>query len=178
MHPVPARVRPDLSSAAMSRADPPIELAESLGLIDRIGVMPIATHRWTLDRSAVTFVHVTDRLHLVASCGPGHSGSVEFYAAHAPTTCAVPGSVIFWDLSKLMTTDLSVVRTCLGIAKANHKNLAQVHMFYRSPMIGMAVTVANLALNGLIQLYGEAEPFHLALRGALRGAPRRSSPST
>jgi len=145
-----------------------VEQAESLGLIDQLGVRPHAVERWARDRSTVTFLHLTDRLHLVASCGPGHPGSIEFYAAHAPTVCAQPNSVIFWDLSKLLSTDLGVVRTCLAVAKDNYANLGQVHMFYRSPMIGMAVTVANLALNGLIQLYREPEPFHAALRSAIR----------
>ena len=52
-----------------------------------------------------------------------------------------------------------MVRTCLGIGKAKRANLRAVHMFYDSPLVGMAVTVGNVALGGLLQLYREPEPF-------------------
>jgi hypothetical protein len=67
--------------------------------------------------------------------------------------------VIFWDLGALTSTDLGVVRTCVGIGKDNRHNLAKVHMFYASPFVGMAVTVANVALGGLLQLHPGPESF-------------------
>lgn len=145
-----------------------IEQAESIGLLEQLGVKPLSVARWSMDKSAVTIMQITERLSMVASCGPGHPESRTFYAAHAPSTCASPDSVIFFDLSKLLSTDLGVVSTCLSVGKANRPNIARVHMFYRSPLVGMAVTVGNVALGGLIQLHRDAETFHDALTAATR----------
>jgi len=141
-------------------------------MLDELGVKPLSREHWTMDRSSVTFVQITPTLSLVASCGPGHPQSRSFYAAHAPTSCAGPDSVIFWDLSGLLSTDLSVVSTVLGVGKTHRHRIAQVHMFYRSPLIGMAVTVGNVALGGLIQLHREADPFHDALREAANSSTK------
>jgi hypothetical protein len=146
-----------------------VEQAASVAMLERAGVKPRSSASWSMDRTAITFVHVSERLSLIASCGPGHPESRTFYAAHAPSTCAAPDSVIFWDLSQLLTTDLGVVSTCLSVGKANRHNIAAVHMHYRSPMVGMAVTVGNVALGGLIRLYKDAESFHEALLSAARG---------
>lgn len=148
------------------KAPEPVEQAASVGVIEALGIEPLSLSHWAMDRSSVTVVRITATLSLLASCGPGHPESRSFYAAHAPTICAEPGSVIFWDLSALLSTNLSVVTTMVGVGKANRHEIAQLHMFYRSPLVGMAVTVSNVALGGLIQLYREAEPFHAALREA------------
>jgi hypothetical protein len=39
-------------------------------------------------------------------------------------------------------------------------------MYYASPFVGMAVTVGNVALGGLIEFYRQPEPFVEALRRA------------
>jgi hypothetical protein len=145
---------------------------ESLGegagveVITRLGVEPLSVVHWSQDRSSVIFVELTPLLHLVASRGPGHAESRGFYAAHAPSTCSREGSVIFWDLGGLLSTNLGVVSTCLGVGKANRKNIAQLHMYYASPLVGMAVTVGNVALGGLIEFYRTPEPFVDALTRA------------
>jgi len=139
---------------------PSVELIESLGL-DLVSL-----EWWAADKSTVVFVRITDRLSLAVSQGPGHRDSLPFYSDQAPKTCANPGSVIFFDVGRLSSTDLRVVSTLLSVGKANRHNLAEVHMLYTSPLVGMAVTVGNIALSGLIRLYHEAEPFHAALRSA------------
>lgn len=147
-------------------------LAESLGegvgadLITRLGLEPVSVARWSKDSSSVIFVELAPLLHLVASRGPGHPDSRSFYAAHAPSACSRPGSVIFWDLGGLLSTDLGVVSTCLGVGKANRKNIAALHMYYASPLVGMAVTVGNVALGGLIDFYRQPDPFIEALTRA------------
>jgi hypothetical protein len=143
-------------------------LGEGAGveLITRLGIEPLSVARWAKDSSSVMFVELAPRLHLVASRGPGHPDSRSFYLAHAPGACAREGSVIFWDLGGLLSTDLSVVSACLGVGKANRKNIAQLHMYYASPLVGMAVTVGNVALGGLIQFYRQPDPFVEALRAA------------
>lgn len=152
-------------------ADNPIP-AEGLGvppsveLIESLGLDLVSLEWWAADKSTVVFVRITDRLSLAVSQGPGHRDSLPFYSDQAPKTCANPGSVIFFDVGRLSSTDLRVVSTLLSVGKANRHNLAEVHMLYTSPLVGMAVTVGNIALSGLIRLYHEAEPFHAALRSA------------
>jgi len=128
-------------------------------MVERLGAPVLWSERWSEDTSSVEISQITPVLAVMASRGPGHPNSKPFYAEHAPRICARPGSQIFWDLGSLTSTDLGVVRTCLGIGKANRANLGAVHMFYDSPLVGMAVTVGNVALGGLLQLYREPEPF-------------------
>jgi hypothetical protein len=135
-------------------------------LVDRLGLEPLSVARWSMDSSSVMFVQLAPLLWLVASRGPGHPESRSFYDAHARTTCAHEGSVIFWDLGGLLSTDIGVVSICLGVGKANRKNIAQLHMYYASPFVGMAVTVGNVALGGLIEFYRQPEPFVEALTRA------------
>ena len=145
---------------------------ESLGqgagaaLVDRLGLTPLSIARWEKDSSSVMFVELRPLLYLVASRGPGHPESRSFYETHAPTTCSQPDSVIFWDLGGLLSTDIGVVSICLGVGKNYRKNIAQLHMYYASPLIGMAVTVGNVALGGLIEFYRQPEPFVDALTRA------------
>lgn len=136
--------------------------------VDRLGIEPLSVAQWSMDNSSVMFVRLAPLLWLVASRGPGHPGSRSFYEMHAPTTCAREGSVIFWDLGGLLSTDLGVVSICLGVGKANRQNIERVHMYYASPLIGMAVTVGNVALGGLIEFYRQPEPFVEALARACR----------
>lgn len=144
------------------------ELGEGAGaeLITRLGLVPVSVARWSKDSSSVMFVELAPRLHLVASRGPGHPDSRSFYLAHGPSACAREGSVIFWDLGGLLSTDLGVVSTVLGVGKAHRKNIAQLHMYYASPLVGMAVTVGNVALGGLIEFHRQPEPFVEALARA------------
>jgi hypothetical protein len=151
---------------------------ESLGegagveLITRLGLEPVSVARWSKDSSSVMFVELAPLLHLVVSRGRGHPDSRSFYLAHAPSTCSREGSVIFWDLGGLQSTDLGVVSTCLGVGKANRKNIAQLHMYYASPLVGMAVTVGNVALGGLIEFHRQPEPFVDALARACADSSR------
>jgi hypothetical protein len=143
-------------------------LGEGAGaqLVDRLGLVPVSIARWSKDSSSVMFVELRPLLWLVASRGPGHPESRGFYETYAPTTCAHEGSVIFWDLGGLLSTDIGVVGICLGVGKTYRKNIAQLHMYYASPLIGMAVTVGNVALGGLIDFYRQPEPFVEALARA------------
>lgn len=153
------------SHASHSQREP---LGEGAGaeLVDRLGIEPLSVARWSKDSSSVLFVELRPRLYLVASRGPGHPESRSFYQAHAPTTCTHEGSVIFWDLGGLLSTDTGVVKICLGVGKTHRKNIAQLHMYYASPLIGMAVTVGNVALGGLIEFHRQPEPFVDALARA------------
>jgi hypothetical protein len=146
-------------------------LGEGIGaeLITRLGLEPVSVARWSKDSSSVIFVEIAPLLHLVASRGPGHADSRSFYAAHAPSACSREGSVIFWDLGGLLSTDLGVVSTCLGVGKTYRKNIKQLHMYYASPLVGMAVTVGNVALGGLIEFHRQPEPFAAALTQACSG---------
>ena len=128
-------------------------------MVTRLGARPLSVERWAQDDSTVEIIRVTEQLAVMASRGPGHPAAVPFYAEFAPLTVVNAGSIVFWDLGSLTSTELSVVRTCLGIGKANLHNIAAVHMFYDSPLIGMAITVANVALDGLLSLYRDPEPF-------------------
>jgi len=124
--------------------------------------------RWAKDSSCVVIARVTRQVAVISSRGPGHPESRDFYAEHGPATCGEANSVIFWDLGGLQSTDLGVVGICVGVGKANLRNIAAVHMFYDSPMIGMAVTVANVALRGLIHFHREPQPFFDAFATGLR----------
>ena len=148
----------------------------SVQLIDSLGIETFARMHWSEDSSSVDFVRITEHLSLAVSQGPGHPGSVPFYRERAPETCSLPGSVIFFDVSRLQSTDLGVVSTLMSVGKANRHNLAEVHMLYTSPLIGMAVTVGNIALAGLVRLYREVEPFHVALEAAALGLVGPSQP--
>jgi hypothetical protein len=152
-------------------------LGEGAGaeLITRLGLVPVSVARWSQDSSSVMFVELAPLLHFVASRGPGHPDSRSFYLAHAPSTCAREGSVIFWDLGGLLSTNLGVVSAVLGVGKANRKNIAQLHMYYASPLVGMAVTVGNVALGGLIEFYRQPDPFVEALTLACAGSCRLRS---
>jgi hypothetical protein len=152
-------------------------LGEGAGaeFITRLGLVPVSVARWSKDASSVMFVELAPRLHLVASRGPGHPESRSFYLAHAPGACGREGSVIFWDLGGLTSTDLGVVSTVLGVGKANRKNIAQLHMYYASPLVGMAVTVGNVALGGLIEFYRQPDPFVEALGRACADSCRLRS---
>jgi hypothetical protein len=143
----------------------------SVKLVDSLGVETFARKHWAQDRSSVDIVRITELLSLVVSQGPGHPGSVPFYREHAPETCGQAGSVIYFDVSRLQSTDLGVVSTLMSVGKAHRHNLAEVHMLYTSPLIGMAVTVGNIALAGLVRLYREVEPFQIALEAAVLGRP-------
>ena len=140
----------------------------SHGMVERLGLTPLSHERWAEDDSSVDIIRVTETLSVLATCGPGHIGARPFYERYAPQTCQHPESVIFRDLGSLTSTELTIVRTCIGIGKDNRHNLAAVHMFYDSPMVGMAVTVANVALGGIFSLYREAEPFVEAFNAAAR----------
>jgi hypothetical protein len=144
----------------------PLGQGAGVEVVTRLGLEPLSIARWSKDSSTVMFIELAPLLYLVASRGRGHPDSRGFYAAHAPSTCSREGSVIFWDLGGLLSTDLGVVSTCLGVGKANRKNIAQLHMYYASPLVGMAVTVGNVALGGLIEFYRQPEPFVQALTQA------------
>src|SRR5688500_9161201 len=85
--------------------------------VDQLGLEPLSVARWSKGRSTVMFVELRPLLFLVASRGPGHPESRSFYETHAPTTCSREGSVIFWDLGGLLSTDIGVVSICLGVGK-------------------------------------------------------------
>ncbi|MCA9682656.1 MAG: hypothetical protein KC457_10705 [Myxococcales bacterium] len=136
-------------------------------VIDRSDVEPMSLVRWAKDSSCVVIARITPQVSVVSSRGPGHPGSRDFYTEHGPTTCCEADSVIFWDLGGLLSTDLGVVGICVGVGKNNRHNIAAVHMYYDSPMVGMAVTVANVALRGLIHFHREPQPFFEAFDRAV-----------
>src|SRR5690349_2779076 len=84
-------------------------------LVDRLGLEPLSVARWSMDSSSVMFVQLAPLLWLVASRGPGHPESRSFYEAHASGTCSREGSVIFWDLGGLLSTDIGVVSSSLVV---------------------------------------------------------------
>lgn len=148
---------------------PAVDASPDAIVLERFGFEPISVARWSEGSSSVDIVRLTPQLAVIASRGPGHPNSRSFYAEHAPTTCGREGSVIFWDLGGLTSTDLGVVSTCVGVGKAQRHNIARVHMYYDSPMVGMAITVANVALRGLIEFYRGPEPFVAAFTEASAG---------
>jgi hypothetical protein len=64
------------------------------------------------------------------------------------------------DLRTELTAALARERKCIGC----------LHVLVRSKIVAMGVSVANLALGGIITIHGSAPSFHAALQAALTKA--------
>lgn len=73
----------------------------------------------------------------------------------------------FWDLRDLVNyhSDVRVLST--NVLLANRKKLASVHTLSTSKIVSMGVSVANLALGGIIKNHKTAVSFELAVREVL-----------
>ena len=74
----------------------------------------------------------------------------------------------FWDLRDLINyhTDVRVCSTNTLLAQRN-KKLKSVHTLSTSKIVAMGVSVANLALGGMIQNHKTSASFEMALRQVL-----------
>jgi hypothetical protein len=78
----------------------------------------------------------------------------------------------FWDLRDLVNyhTDVRVCSTNALLAQRK-KKLAAVHTLSTSKIVAMGVSVANLALGGMVQNHKTAVSFELAVRAVLPDLP-------
>jgi hypothetical protein len=74
----------------------------------------------------------------------------------------------FWDLRDLTNYHSDVRVYSTSAALAHKKKLASLHTLSTSKIVAMGVSVANLALGGIIINHKSAESFERALRDVLR----------
>jgi len=73
----------------------------------------------------------------------------------------------FWDLRDLVSYH-SDVRVCsTNVMVAHRKLLRSVHALTTSKIVAMGVSVANLALGGIVTHYKSAQEFERAVRAVL-----------
>lgn len=74
----------------------------------------------------------------------------------------------FWDLRDLQNYHSEVRIRSTNVLLANRARLQSVHAFSRSRLVAMGVSVANLAMGGIIKSHTTAESFTAALAETLR----------
>jgi hypothetical protein len=78
----------------------------------------------------------------------------------------------FWDVRDLLSYHSEVRVLCTNVLLANRKKLAAVHTLSRSKIVAMGVSVANLALGGIIENHKTIASFELAVRQVLPNEQR------
>lgn len=128
-------------------------------IVDCLGRGPLDVARWSKGPSSVDVLRLTERTSMIITRGPGSADAVDFHAEQGARVCGIEDAVLFWDAGALTSSNLDVMRTCMGVGKANLHNLAAVYVLYDSPIVGMAITVVNLSLGGRLRFYRQREPF-------------------
>jgi hypothetical protein len=115
---------------------------------------------WTLEQGVLVFqIAAHGDKAFVAPIVAGFERSLR----HAPVQ-------MFVDV-ELMTAYDTELRTEVTAALARErKRIGCLHILVRSKIVAMGVSVANLALGGIMTIYGSAPPFHHALQAGLAKA--------
>jgi hypothetical protein len=74
----------------------------------------------------------------------------------------------FWDLGELVNYHSDVRIFSTRVLLAHRKQISAIHTFTRSKLVAMGVSVANLALGGIITAHPQRESFEAALNQLLR----------
>jgi hypothetical protein len=74
----------------------------------------------------------------------------------------------FWDLSELVNYHSDVRIFSTRVLLAHRKQIITMHTFTRSKLVAMGVSVANLALGGIITAHARRASFDAALNELLR----------
>lgn len=115
---------------------------------------------WTLDQGILVFQIV----------GHGDKSFVAPIVAGFDRSLRHGLSQMFVDV-ELMTSYDTELRTEVTAAMARErKRIGCLHILVRSKIVAMGVSVANLALGGLMTIHGSAPPFHHALQAGLAKA--------
>jgi hypothetical protein len=79
---------------------------------------------------------------------------------------------MFWDLEALESYHAMIRKLSTDALLQNRKHISSLHAIVRSRVVSMGVSVANLALGGLIVTYRERQSFESALEAALMRSSR------
>jgi hypothetical protein len=115
---------------------------------------------WTLEQGVFVFQIV----------GHGDRSFVAPVVAGFERSLRLGPSQMFVDV-ELMTSYDTELRTEVTAALApDRKRIGCLHILVRSKIVAMGVSVANLALGGLMTIHGSAPPFRQALQAGLTKA--------
>lgn len=81
-----------------------------------------------------------------------------------------PSLRMFIDLEAVTDFEAAFRDGWAGWFRTNRKSLRELHVLFRSRLIGIALTVIGVATGGNIKTYGERAAFDQALGAAKRGA--------
>lgn len=77
------------------------------------------------------------------------------------------GAHLFWDAEQLDGHDGAVRDGILELLGTHRKQWTTIHVLFRSALIGVTVSAANLVLGGPIRAYRRRPEFRAAVEGAL-----------
>jgi hypothetical protein len=79
-------------------------------------------------------------------------------------------SQMFADLELMTSYDTELRTEVTAALVRDRKRIACLHVLVRSKIVAMGVSVANLALGGIMTIHGSAPPFQQALQAGLAKA--------
>lgn len=105
--------------------------------------------------------------------GHGDRGLVPMAVRRTDALLSAHGSLaLYYDFWHMPTYDSEMRSEWTAWASQHRPQVTGLHVLQRSKFVAMGVSVANLALGGLIRSYTERRPFLTALRAAgLEPAP-------
>jgi hypothetical protein len=115
---------------------------------------------WTLDQGVLVFQIVAH----------GDKSFVAPIVAGFERSLRVGPSQMFVDVELMTSYDTDLRIEVTAAMARERKRIGCLHILVRSKIVAMGVSVANLALGGIMTIHGSAPPFQQALQAGLAKA--------